>query len=102
MEDRIRDRIYSFPRKLLVIVEEMEAWLLADEEALTTVTGKHQHRIPNPETIYDPKARLEKILSDARITYTAEVARKIATTARPGILAARCSSFRKFQEAVSG
>jgi hypothetical protein len=102
MEARISGRIYPFPRKLLVIVQELEAWLLADEEALLTVIGKPQQRIRDPETVYDPKARLERILSDARITYTAEVARKIAAAARPDILAVRCPSFGKFQEAVSG
>ena len=33
MEARIVNRVYPFPRKLLIVVEELEAWLLADEEA---------------------------------------------------------------------
>jgi len=100
MEGRIGGRSYPFPRHLLVIVQELEAWLLADEEALSLVTGRSQPRILNPETIDDPKARLEKILSDAGIVYTAEVARKIAAAARADVLSVRCPSFKRFQETV--
>ena len=102
MESKISGRTYPFPTKCLVIVQKLETWLLADEEALSTVTGRIQRRIPNPERIVDPKVRLRKILSDVQIDYTAVVARKIAAAARPEIVAARCPSFRKFQEAVVG
>lgn len=101
MEARITGRVYRFPCKLLVIVEELEAWLLADEKALTTVTGKSQRRIPDPEAIVDPKARLQRILSDASIAYTPEVARRIAAAIRADVLAARCPSFKKFQDTVA-
>ena len=100
MESRISGRSYPFPRRLLVIVEEMEAWLLADEEAIFSVTGRRQPRIRDPEKLADPKERLRRILSHVRIAYTGEVARKIAAATRPDILAARCPSFKTFQEAV--
>lgn len=100
MEARVRGRIYPFSRHLLVIVQELESWLLADEEALTSITGRPQRRIQSPESLTDPKARLEKILSDVNIAYTAEVARKIATAARTEVLALQCPSFRQFQLAV--
>ncbi len=101
MEARIVNRVYPFPRKLLIVVEELEAWLLADEEALSFVTGKAVRQIANPEKINDPKARLQRILSDAGIAYTAEEARKIAAAIRSDILAARCPSFKKFQDAIA-
>ena len=101
MEEKIRGRIYDFPRRLLIAVQEMEAWLLADEEAVSLVTGKRQQRIVNPETLDDPKARLKKILSDAGIAYTAEVARKIAANTRLDVLSVRCASFKKFREALT-
>ena len=101
METRISGRHYPFSRHLLVIVQELEAWLLADDEALSSVTGRPQHRIPNPETVNDPKARLEKILSDAEIVYTAEVARRIAAAASADVLSVRCPSFRRFKDAVA-
>lgn len=100
MESKIKGRIYRFPRHLLVIVQKLEAWLLADEEALSTVTSRIQHRIADPEKIHDPKVRLRKILSDDRIAYTEERARMIAAAARLDVLAERCPSFRRFQEAV--
>jgi len=105
MESKISGRTYPFRRNLLVAVEKMEAWLLADEQALSSVTNKSQPRVPDPEKIFDPKAKLRSILSDAQndqSVYTHEVARKIAAAARPEIVAARCPSFKKFQEAVVG
>ena len=101
MESKISGRIYPFPRKLLVAVEKLEAWLLADEVALSTVTGRIQRRIIAPETITDPKTRLQTILSDARIPYTPERARLIAAAASVDALAARCPSFKKFKEALA-
>lgn len=100
MESRIANRVYPFPRKLLVAVQELEAWLLADEKALSTITGRSVPKIPEPEKISDPKARLRNILSEARIAYTAEVARKVAAAARRDVLATRCPSFRAFQDAI--
>ncbi|MGH7796525.1 MAG: DUF4276 family protein [Candidatus Binatia bacterium] len=100
MNDKISGRSYSFPVDLLVVVEEMEAWLLADETALVTVTGRPQQRVLSPETIYDPKVRLKNILSNSRITYTAERARQIAGASNIDVLSERCPNFQKFREAV--
>lgn len=100
MEAKIVNRVYPFPRRLLIVVEELESWLLADEEALSALTGRSVRRVPDPEKLNDPKARLRNVLSEAGIAYTAEVARKIAAAARLDILAARCPSFRAFQDAV--
>lgn len=100
MENRISGRIYPFALHLLVVVQELEAWLLADEEALTLITGKPQRVVPNPESLTNSKARLETILSDVNIGYTAEIARKIAAAARVDVLSARCPSFKLFQNAV--
>lgn len=100
MESRISGRIYPFSRHLLVVTQELEAWLLADEQALSLITGKPQRRIPNPESLNDPKASLKRILSDVNIGYTPEVARKIAAAARTEVLSSQCPTFRRFQEAV--
>jgi len=99
MEARIINRRYPFSRSLLVAVEELESWLLADEQALSAVTGRSVRRILDPEKLTDPKNILRNILSD-KIAYTPEVARKIAAAARLDILAARCRSFRTFQDAI--
>jgi len=96
MEGKIIGRNYPFPTRLLVIVEELEAWLLADEAAISLVTSRSQNRIIDPETLHNPKERLQRILSSAHITYTSKVAGRIAAAARPEILEQRCPSFRRF------
>lgn len=100
MQSKIASRSYLFVPHFLVIVNELEAWLLADEAAISSVTGKPQKPVSTPENLNDPKRRLQMLLSDAQITYTAEKAKGIAAAARPDILAARCPSFKRFQEAV--
>lgn len=100
MRSRIATRNYPFVLHLLVIVNELEAWLIADETAISSVTGKSQKPISTPESLNDPKRQLQMLLSDAQITYTAEQAKGIAAAARTDILAARCPSFKRFQEAV--
>jgi hypothetical protein len=52
------------------------------------------------EDIADPKARLQRMLSDAKVAYTKEVARKIAAAANVEYIAYRCPSFRSFVQAV--
>jgi len=101
MEARISGRTYPFTRELLVIVQELEAWLLADDTALSAVTGIRQQIEREPEKLHHPKERLQRLLSQARITYTSERAKQIAAAARPDILANRCPSFKKFQEAAA-
>lgn len=101
METSIGSRSYPFPVKFVVIVQELEAWLLADQEALSQVTRRRISAINSPlESIVDPKRRLESILSEAGIVYTAKVARQIASTAILERIEYRCSSFRTFRQAI--
>lgn len=100
MRSKIANRSYPFPVKLLVIVKELEAWLLADENAISTVTGRTVSPARNPERLTDPKERLKNILSDAGTSYTAEVARKIAAVANIDTIESRCPNFKPFREAV--
>ena len=103
MNSKISNRSYSsysFHVKLLVVVQKLEAWLLADENALSAVTGRRVARVQNPENLSDPKERLRRVLSEARIYYTDEIARKIAASAKVAIIESRCPSFKKFREAV--
>jgi len=90
----------SFPVKMSVAVQELEAWLLADEDAISAVTGKKVTRVKNPENLRDPKERLNRLLSKAKISYTAEVARKIAANAKVETIESRCPSFKEFRVAV--
>ena len=106
MESKIAHRTYEFfPVRFIVIVRELEAWLLADSEAIATVTRGYSGRVVPVvnefiEDIADPKARLQRMLSDAKVAYTREVARKIAAAANVEYIAYRCPSFRGFVQAV--
>jgi hypothetical protein len=84
----------------VVIVQELETWLLADHDALSQVAPRSISEIRGPlESILDPKRRLQSILSDAGIAYTAEVARKIAAAANLERTEYRCPTFRTFRQA---
>jgi len=100
MEGKVANRTYPFPIKLLVVVQELEAWLLADEHAVSVVTGKGAPIVQHPEKLYDPKERLKSVLSAAKISYTPEIARKIAASANVDAIESRCPSFKRFREAV--
>ena len=80
MEARIAQRTYAFsPVRFVVIVQELETWLLADAAAFTAVTHRGVAAVNETlEAITDPKLRLQRLLADAGAGYTPEVARKIA------------------------
>jgi len=89
---------YSFQVIPIIVVEELEAWLIADPAALRNLLGKSRD-FKNPEKIRHPKAELQKLLS--RTTrYTPEVARRLAQSLDLKMLERRCSSFREFQRAL--
>jgi hypothetical protein len=106
MKARIARRTYPFPVYCLVIVQELETWLLADSAALSQVTreygGGSVAEINEPlEGIVDPKARLQRLLSGAKVPYTKEAARKIAVAIRLEKIEERCPNFRSFRQAVA-
>lgn len=105
MEGRISNRHYPFPVKFVAIVRELETWLLADHEAMSKVAVDYSGRtVPRVneslEEILTPKERLKHLLAQAKVPYTAEVARKIAAATDIERLRYRCPGFGKFQEAV--
>jgi hypothetical protein len=106
MESKIAHRTYEFaPVRFVAIVRELEAWLLADSEAIATVTREYSGRVvpmvnESIEDLVDPKARLQKMLSEAKVAYTREVVRKIAAAANLESIAYRCPSFRSFVHTV--
>lgn len=97
----INTRSYPFPVTPVIIVQELETWLLADSEALSQVAGKSIPEITGSlEAIMEPKERLQSLLSDANMAYTKEVARKIAAATRLEVLEYRCPRFRGFRQAL--
>jgi len=82
----------------IVIVQKMEALLLADEQALKTIGVIA--KFPRPEKILDPKHKLRSVLSRINRLYTQEVAREIAVAARVEVIAERCPSFEPLRSAI--
>ena len=107
MSARIDGRQYPFPMgvKFFVVPQAVEAWLLADVNALNSVSmsrsGKHVTRsLDNPEGLHDPKASLHQLLTDHRLSYTAALAREIAQEINLEALSQACPRFRIFSERV--
>lgn len=105
MRNKIKDKPYPFEVKFIAIVQELEAWLLADDEAISKVTqsrsGKTVSRVnENLESIVQPKERLKDILSKAKVPYTPEVAREITKETDISKIEYRCQKFKDFRLAV--
>lgn len=101
VRDKYANREYPFPVEPVIIVRELETWLLSDSAALSHVTGRRIAEINDSlEAIPDPKERLERILRRHKIAYTAEIARQIAAATNADTLAYRCPSFRNFRQVL--
>jgi hypothetical protein len=87
--------------RLFAVRQAMDTWLLSDERALSTVTGKEVTKSPNaPENLLRPKDTFRKLLSQYKTNYTAEVCRKIARVVDFETLSNKCPGFRNFIELV--
>lgn len=105
MRSKITQRTYPFEVKFVIIVQELETWLLADENAISKVTqarsGKTVSKInENLESILNPKERLQNILSMAGVPYTPAVAQEIAKELDIPTIEYRCPRFKEFRQAV--
>ncbi|MGB9629710.1 MAG: DUF4276 family protein [Thermodesulfobacteriota bacterium] len=101
MRGKISGRNYPFEVKFIVIVQELEAWMLADEEAISKITQKPIVRIKGDiESINDPKEKLKEILSQSKISYTPSVVSNIAKEMNLDKIHYRCPSFRGFFQEV--
>ncbi len=105
MKSKIAGRTYPFEIKFIIIVQELETWLLTDEEAISRVTQSRSGRTVSKvnedlESIIQPKERLKKILSDAKVPYTAEVAREISKESDLLKIEYCCPGFKKFRQDV--
>ncbi|MBM4294476.1 MAG: DUF4276 family protein [Deltaproteobacteria bacterium] len=99
IHEKQQNRNYPFPVKFCLIKEEIEAWLLADENAISEVVGEKVSRInENLEDIKHPKEKLQNILSKSNISFTPEILRKIAEAADLRKVEYRCPSFRRFRD----
>jgi len=75
-------RLSQLPKAMGVAVKTFDAWMLADEKALTDVLGEPINRQREPESITDPKQVCKDLLSGSKLTMTqsqmyAELAERI-------------------------
>jgi len=106
LEREIQNRQFPFPVHFVVILQELEAWLLADHSALNAVArarggvATFGPLTVSPEQNMDPKRELRRLLATASIPYTRPVAREIAESANLQTIEYWCPSFRRFRQVV--
>jgi len=88
----------QLPRAMGVAIRMFDAWMLADEKALTEVLGDNINRQTNPETIRNPKQVCAKLLEDSQIQISqSEMYARVSCKINIDILCDRCQSgFRPF------
>lgn len=100
MRARIDGRTYRFPLgvECCAVRQETETWLLADEAAISrAANGRIVGRVNGElEAILDPKDRLRRILSSAKLQYLPSVLGQIAEYADLALLRYRLPSFVSF------
>jgi hypothetical protein len=81
-----------------VMIEMLEAWLLADTGALARVLGTSGAR-PDPETIPEPKSTLSALIGNANIAVS-DAYDRLAEAADIRVISQRCSAFERFAHEV--
>jgi len=99
----------SRPVYLVCIEEELEAWLLSDERALSNILSTPAHpvrvsRLRHPETLRNPKVRLLKLFQQSsRGRYNDMLHAVRIVQAMPDFTRIRrCPSFARFVERMTG
>lgn len=90
---------------IVIPVQEIEAWLLADNGAVTRALKLHQPmRVQaNPESIRDPKGHLARIIrerSKNKMTYLNTVHNRLIAMQMQIPNVRRCASFRQYEAFV--
>jgi len=105
----ISHQVFAFPVHFVVLVQELEALLLADLRAIETVCARRGTPIADlgnlaetPENIPDPKAYLQSIIRrHSGSAYTKVIAGEIATESNLNTVSNWCPSFRRLRNAVT-
>lgn len=108
LRQRVKNRVFAFPGGVhfCCVRHEIEAWLLADEDAINSVavarggSKKVAGVAGDVEEIRDPKNMLVNLLSKADLPYDPKVCGEIAKAANLERLRYRCPSFRSFENTV--
>ncbi len=105
LESRLKDSPIA-NRYVCVPVQELEAWFLADPESIQKAFGfrKAIRSSGLPETIVDPKEKLEAIVysySDKTMLYTTVRGKDIALHTDIDKVRGRAASFQEFHDFIS-
>lgn len=106
LRGQARNLELPFPVEYIVIVQELEAILLCDPEAIARVCAQRGRQInpaqlrKSPELLADPKEELVKHLARGGVGYTKIVASEIAELAALERLHNWSPSYRNFQASV--
>ena len=97
---RLEKMASNIRTKLIIAipVQALEAWLLADENALSKVFGKTINRVKSPEKYKKPKSILQKIAHPD--VPTRNHYKLIAQSLSISILQRRCKSFYRFKKSL--
>jgi hypothetical protein len=78
---------YHHPEDLVlrIAVREVEAWLLADHEAMQRLLGKKGQLPVNPDALQDPKQRLRQLAKQAKRDVRRDLVAEKGTIAAQGI-----------------
>lgn len=92
---------------IVVPVEEIEAWILADLDAVRRVISKfpQHHPIASPENVPNPKEHLERLSKDSRGIRLYEHSihnEKVAMHLDLGLVKSKCHSYQPFENFVRG
>ncbi len=87
-----------FPRAMGVAIRTFDAWMLADEKALTEVLDYNINKQADPETIRNPKQVCAKLLEDSQVRIPQrEMYARVSCKINIDILCDRCQSgFKPF------
>src|SRR5437588_7930520 len=106
LERQLRESFSPCPIKnnvIIIPVQEIEAWLLSDEKAIQQAMNLRDKvsRVPNPESITDPKSRLGEIIyirsrKTKRYVNTIHNSRIAASLSIMKVR--RCKSFRPLEQ----
>ncbi len=97
-EAQDHNSLSDLPRAMGVPIRSFDAWMLADEKALTEVLGHNVNRQPAPETIRDPKQTCRDLLANSnREISQSKMYVEVSVKIDIDILCARCpSGFKPF------
>ncbi|MEW5761026.1 MAG: DUF4276 family protein [Candidatus Thermoplasmatota archaeon] len=107
-ERRRLQRIYTFVPNdiknrvhICIIRNEIECWVLADENALTNFFRSKIQEIENPESLHDGKEKLEEIFKKHDKNYYSKSLKEIAGKLDIDRVRKKASSFNDFYNIVN-